>query len=520
MVRTSGATYWLSVRGHRQAQQDRTPAVRRRPSRIADGRPGRRLWFVVLTAALVAAGCGGPDRAGGDAAEQTVVLTFAQPNEGLPAPLEMWADEVTKASGGSLQIQFQDGWRLGEPDYEYLTIGDVRAGKVDMGWVGARAFDRAGVTSFQALLAPMLIDSNDLQQQVFDAGIPQEMMAGLDPLDVVGVGVLPGPLRTMLGVDRAFTAPSDFAGTTIGIQDSALTAMTFDAVGATTEKLPSSADISGVDGYEVQLSAIWSNGYADVAKTVTGNLNLWPRPLVIFIGTPVYDRLSESQRAALTGAADLVTATAIAASRDDERDALAHLCDAGMTLTTADLPAFAAAFQPVYDTLRTDPHSRDWLDRITELKATAALPAATATCADAVAGTATDTSGDAAGTGLAEGTYQAVVTPADYDTFCKPGDPGAQNVISIKDATQTLQFDVEGDQIIQYQLRADGARERGWIGSYSIFRDTFTLRVNGSRDDLVTTFTLADGVLTLTDMQTDRCDDRLIWTSEPWTKIR
>ena len=38
-------------------------------------------------------------------------------------------------------------------------IGDVEAGKADLGWAGSRAFDSVGVPSFDALHAPLLIDS-------------------------------------------------------------------------------------------------------------------------------------------------------------------------------------------------------------------------------------------------------------------------------------------------------------------------------------------------------------------------
>ena len=110
------------------------------------------------------AGCETRDRAGGGADRDVTVLSFAQPNDGEPPePLVLWADRVSDLSDGSLQIEFENGWRLGEPAYESATIDDVRAGKADLTWVGARALDRAGITSFQALLAPLLVDSQELQ---------------------------------------------------------------------------------------------------------------------------------------------------------------------------------------------------------------------------------------------------------------------------------------------------------------------------------------------------------------------
>src|SRR3712207_7072201 len=48
------------------------------------------------------------------------------------------------------------------------------------------------------------------------------MLADLDPIGVLGIGVLPGPMRKVLGVSRPFRTPQDFTGAVVGMQDSAL----------------------------------------------------------------------------------------------------------------------------------------------------------------------------------------------------------------------------------------------------------------------------------------------------------
>ena len=98
-----------------------------------------------------------------------------------------------------------------------------------------RIFDELGMDSFQALLAPLLVDSHDLQAAVFEAGIPDEMLAGVDSLGVVGLAVLPGPMRKILGVDHPFIAPDDFAGQVVGIQQSQVADLTMAALGAPAE---------------------------------------------------------------------------------------------------------------------------------------------------------------------------------------------------------------------------------------------------------------------------------------------
>ena len=225
------------------------------------------------------------------------MLTFAQANEGEPPEqLLRWAADVERLSAGTLTIEFNNGWRMGEVDYEAGTLADVGDGKVDLAWVGARAFDTVGVESFQALVAPMLVDSHDLQAAVFEAGIPERMLDGVEELGVVGIGVLPGPMRKLLGKDHPYVTVEDFAGAVVGLQASGVAEQTFTALGATTTRLPSGADIGEVDGYEQQLASIWGNHYELQADFVTANVNLWPRPLVIVADTDVFESLDPDQQ--------------------------------------------------------------------------------------------------------------------------------------------------------------------------------------------------------------------------------
>ncbi len=121
-----------------------------------------------------------------------------------PEELQPFADEVARLSGGKMRIEFRNRW-LGWPwrRPESAVIHDVAAGKADLGSVGSRAWDDVGVSSFNALHAPLLVDSYALQGEVLESGIPGEMLKALEPLRLVGLGILPGPLRKLLGVRAA-----------------------------------------------------------------------------------------------------------------------------------------------------------------------------------------------------------------------------------------------------------------------------------------------------------------------------
>ena len=472
--------------------------------------------MTLIAVAFAAGGCNAVDRAGGKAADPVTTLTFAQPNDHEPPDqVQAFADEVERASGGSLKIDFDNSWRLGETNYEVDTIGDVKDGKADFAWVGARAFDRVGVTDFQALLAPTLVDSIDLEAAVFADGIPEEMMAGTNRAGVTGVGVLPGPMRMLLGFDKALEAPGDFRGTVVGMQDSALTQTTLEALGAATKALPSGAKLDGVDAYEQQLASINGNGYLAEAGYVTANLDLWPRPLVLIANPEAYDALTDAQRATLTEASTRAILPALDASRAEDIEGAKQLCAQGMAFTrasAADLASLTNAWQPVYDDMAADTRTARWLDRIESLKMGLGVGPDTVRCHNE-----SSTETGAAQTVLPDGTYRTTLTLAATKAGCHTGDPGAEYVAD-QTTDMTLELQIEGDHILQtaYPVGHIEERGKGWVGTYRTFRDTFELIEEGFSSGVASTYDFDGKRLLLTDMQTDQCDGKVVWTDHPW----
>jgi TRAP-type C4-dicarboxylate transport system substrate-binding protein len=475
---------------------------------------GSRWVYAAAGLLLIATGCT-VDRAGGRADEEVAVLTFAQPNDGAPPPqLIEWAEEVGRLTDGSVEIAFENGWRIGEVDYETGTIEDVKAGEVDLAWVGARAFDRVGVTSFQALLAPLLVDSHDLQRAVFEEGIPEEMLAGVEKLDLVGVGALPGPMRKVLGVDAAFIDPNDFTGAVVGMQDSALAEETFRTLGATGKAVPSSAELDGLDGYEQQLGSITGNGYQARAKALTGNLNLWPRPLVIVAGRSVYDELTEEQQQALGDASRRVMVDALVGAKNEDEESAAILCDSSLTIKTVredDLAAFRKALEPLYSSLREDPTNARFLDRIEKLKKSVDAGPDTAGCGGR----------NAASGAIPNGTYQHTLTAADVEKHCEPGDPTAAGFSGIPEEGWTIEMDVTGERIVQSQFPAGQPEMKviGWTGTYRTYRDTLELVETGQSGGAAVTWSYEGKKLQLTDWPFEECDGVIVWASHPWVKV-
>src|SRR5215470_18947521 len=274
-----------------------------RASRPAgDGGMARSQRAVIALLAVLApiGGCAGPglDKAGGTQARKPVVLTLAN-FLGDSGEFDGFAGEVQRLSAGAMRIDIESRWRQHQVDFETGLIGDVQAGKADLGAAGAEAWASAGVTSFQALDAPLLIDSYTLQARVVRSSLIGQMLGGLAAAGLAGIGVLPGQLRKPLGIARPLLRPSDYAGLTIGTQQSPVADATMRALGARPVWFGSEAPVAGLGGIEQQISQIQDTGYDQAGKYLTANVSLWPRPLVLFASRKSWAALTPAQRRVL-----------------------------------------------------------------------------------------------------------------------------------------------------------------------------------------------------------------------------
>ncbi|HEX6712965.1 MAG TPA: TRAP transporter substrate-binding protein DctP [Thermoleophilaceae bacterium] len=249
-------------------------------------------------------------------------------------------------------------------------VAAVRSGKFDVALVPVRVFDTLGDRAFQALATPLLIDSYALEGKVLASSFASEALASTRRLGVVGVALLPGPLRRMLGLTRSFAVPSDFHGAIVGHQASNLTEAALRALGATPRALPGTASLTGIDGYEQQLPSIVGNGYLRASRTRTVMVApvLWPRAQVLIANPRVWAQLSSHQQAILRTAGPQTAAAQAEALRRDDATATRQLCSAGARLVAADAARFRAAFAPVYLALERDAATAERIREIEDLK--------------------------------------------------------------------------------------------------------------------------------------------------------
>jgi TRAP-type transport system periplasmic protein len=334
-----------------------------------------------LAAALAAfvAGCGGSagDKAGGRGTQ--VMRPVGKPvTLRLIAVDDLWASEyaaaVARLSGGSVRIETQRG---GEAivDYERRLVRKVRAGEYDLTSVGARVWDRLGVPGFRAFVAPLLIDSLGLERRALTTPRARQTLQGVGSLDLVGLALLPGPLRRPFGLTRTLVRPQDFAGATMGLRHGGVAQDTYGTLGATAQAYRIGS-LNGLDGAELDPWTIRNNGYDKPGSTLTGNVVLWARPETIVIRRATFDRLTAAQRNVLRRAAAVAVGPVVARLEREQQNAVVELCNRDTTTVVeadvTDLAALRAAVRPVYGRLERDPATRRLIAEIRALRGSGA----------------------------------------------------------------------------------------------------------------------------------------------------
>ena len=473
----------------------------------------------VILASACSNGAGPGNKAG--PVDQPVVLRMADLNAGTDLrgtpEIQYFVQRLSDLSRGkmSVKVVYSVGGLATTAEQE--VVKDVAAGNFDLGFAGTSVFDTLGVPSFQALSAPMLIDSYPLENAVIRSSLPAKMMAGVAKLDVTGLAVLGDEMRRPVGVRQPILSLADWRGITFGTYQSNTEDAAVRALGAkpgpgfatARDQALASGTLQGFD-----LNLVYYNQLSKepVAPYITANVNLWPRMVALFANPGRLGKLSASQRRLVTQAA---TDAAVHSTGlfQDEAPVVRDICQSGgrfADASAADLQALRQSFAPVYANLETDPQTKVMIGQITAMKGSIpAGPALTIPTGCTGRAPGQQASGSTTAAKL-NGTYRWTMTAHDGTTTTPDVNSEMKYpsifTVTLRDGRWTMRHsgaetmtDNPGDT---YSVQGDRIRFHWGDGSL-----TYTYSVD------------AKGNLDLKAVPPVPPDDAFVFTTHPWTKI-
>jgi extracellular solute-binding protein (family 7) len=234
-------------------------------------------------------------------------------------------------------------------------------------------------------------------------------------------------------------------------------------------------------------------------------------PLVIVMSSHAFASLAPDQQSILRDVAAAMLPDGLADARAEDARVFSELCAERMTTLAVasrdDLSALRAAFEPVYRQLASDPATEEYVDKIQALKTKLAAPAEGSQCP------AVEPASQPNATEFPEGTYDTILRADDWTDSCAAKLGVDKTLLPVEDH---LEATFDAGTVQQLFVKNDGAKEKGYFGTYKVFRDrieftdeigVFSARWSFDGKNLF--FTDVDG----------ECDGAIVWGSHPWVHV-
>ena len=230
----------------------------------------------IVMLALALAGCGGAARVGG-APNDAHVLTMLNPI-GDRQEATVYAEEVARLSKGALRIRHRAVAAQGQR--RLRGRGDRRRpARARRPRMGGQPRVEGQPARAQRAAADRQLRARAARGRGRDSS--QRMLDELRPLGLVGIGVLPGPLRRPVGMRRGWSRPATSAGVAIGQQQSAWRTRRC-ARSAHGRSRSRSRGRARARRRRDQHVGARSRTLRRPGRALSANVDLWPRPLVVF----------------------------------------------------------------------------------------------------------------------------------------------------------------------------------------------------------------------------------------------
>ena len=336
----------------------------------------RRIWqsIIAATALPFLAGCSSaspvtPSTVAADAPRVTLRMADAESQGQSSQPwIDKFVNEVAGQSGGTIAIDvlYKVGGGNVDKAGELTVARQVVAGDVELALVPVRAWSDVGVTSLQALEAPMLIDSDALLTAVAADPLTEPLLGAMQEQGIVGLSIWPEDLRHPFTWEQngpPILEAADLAGAKIWTLPSKLHTTILAGLGATPVNSTLAELDSMVANGSLQAAESSFNAIASLSGKPTGTADvvLYPKYQVLVADDAAFSRLSADQQGIVRSAADAARDLAVMKHVPDAETA-PNWCRSGGRVVLAGearVATFRQAAAPILTKLSEDPVASD-----------------------------------------------------------------------------------------------------------------------------------------------------------------
>ena len=260
-----------------------------------------------------------------------------------------WFAEQVAARDVGLTIEVLDGGQLGgERDYiEGMMLGSIQMAQVSTAPVAGF------VPEFDLLSLPYVIRDTDHFKAVVSGPVGEKFSELAEARGLKILAWFDNGYRHVFNKARPVVTPEDMAGLKIRVMESPLMVNTVNAMGGSATpmsyaELYTALEQGVLDGGENAAGNVLNDRFYEVTGYLSLTQHFRP-PGIVAMGMATWNRLTEEQQQVLLEEGVRLQDYEIALTAEIEAQALEELKAQGMEINEADVDAFRARMDPVYE---------------------------------------------------------------------------------------------------------------------------------------------------------------------------
>jgi len=289
-------------------------------------------------------------------------------NHSVHKAMVRMGEELKRLSGGRMELKIYPNQQLGTERecLELLQIGSLDMTKVSVGVLENFA------PKMKVLGLPFLFRDRQHSFHVLDGPIGKELLNDSQKYWLKGLAYYDAGSRSFYTKETPIETPGDLKGLKIRVMESVTAVDMVNQLGGSPTpiswgELYTALQQGVVDGAENNPPSFYLSHHYEVCKYYSLDEHT-VLPDVLLVGTQLWDRLSDQEKAWLQEAADRSVTYQRQLWKTSEEDALEAVKKAGVTILTPDKSLFAKKVAPVLESYKKDPELSILIDEIQATK--------------------------------------------------------------------------------------------------------------------------------------------------------